>query len=188
MYGAHGDRVRCPSGSSYCGNERDSNLMPLYWYSPANAICRFKQWDEKTCDQDWYDESGQTLHSTCGWGQEITMWGADGYCDNGECTTQSDRCLYFTENSATNQGCEWTDRTQYYNVDDNDDGWWESEALCAGNSCFGTTGHSDPFYQSVFEYVGKGFAEGTNGACSAYSRSTREIYYKLVMGMLIVSS
>ena len=186
MYGTHGEATRCPRGSYYCGNERDSNLMPLYWYSPSNTMARFKQWDEKTCDQSWYDESQQTLHSTCGWGEEITIWGADGYCDNEACTTLSNRCSYFTEDPDSNQGCEYSDRAQYYNVDDNDDAWWEKEALCAGNSCFDTTGHSDPIFQSVFEYVGKGFVEGTNGVDSVYSRSTREIYYELVMGMFTV--
>merc|ERR550525_1867537 len=71
--------------SDYCGVPPNPNSIvprkPLYWYSDANQMARFKQWDEKYCDQDWYTQTGMNAHNTCGWGtEEITVWGPDEYC------------------------------------------------------------------------------------------------------------
>ena len=50
-------------------------MKPMYWYSDANQVARFKQWDEDTCDQSWYDEDGISAHYTCPWGlKNITVW------------------------------------------------------------------------------------------------------------------
>merc|ERR1719376_914591 len=65
--------------SQYCGNMPDEDTIPLHWYSPANTMARFKQWDEKTCDSSWYNEDGRDRHSSCGRGQKVTMSGAKGY-------------------------------------------------------------------------------------------------------------
>ena len=191
LYGANtaGGLTRKAGGwgkSNYCGNMPDDDALPMYWYSPANTMARFKQWDESTCDQSWYSEDGQDLHSTCKWGEEITMWGADGYCTNGACTTQSNRCSHFTYSD--DEGCQFDDRSGVYNADDRDGGSWASEALCGGNSCIDSTSHCDPIFQKVNDYSGKGFAEGTNGIATVYAQGTTEIFYKLVMGMFTLIS
>ena len=53
----------CKSACDYCGTTH-RDRKPLYWYSDANQAARFKQYDENSCDQDWYDEPGQGAHST----------------------------------------------------------------------------------------------------------------------------
>ena len=175
--------------SAYCGVPPNPMSIvprkPLYWYSDANQMARFKQWDEHTCDQDWYDQGGMNAHNTCGWGKgDITVWGPEEYCKNGGCTTQANRCWYF-DTDKDGGGCGFGDRGDYFCHDDKDDCWFETEGICGGNSCL-EDAHCDPIFASKYDYVGKGFVEGMNGVAAVYSRFTKEIYYKLPAGSLLI--
>ena len=50
-------------GCDYCGTT-SYNRKPLYWYSDANQVARFKQYDEKSCNSAWYKQPGISKHYT----------------------------------------------------------------------------------------------------------------------------
>ena len=56
-------RTKYCVGCEYCGTTH-SDRKPLYWYSDANQVARFKQYDENSCDQDWYNQPGISAHHT----------------------------------------------------------------------------------------------------------------------------
>ena len=66
--------------------------------------------------------------------------------------------------------------------DDKDRCWFETEGICGGNTCM-SDGHCDPIFARKYDYVGKGFIEGMNGAGAVYSRFTKEISHLLPIGM-----
>ena len=47
----------------FCGTTH-IDRKPMYWYSDANQAARFKQYDENSCDQDWYEQDGNNAHVT----------------------------------------------------------------------------------------------------------------------------
>merc|ERR1740123_624046 len=62
--------------------------------------------------------------------------------------------------------------------DEKDRCWFHTEGICGGNSCFFDP-HCEPIFANMYDYVGKGFVEGMNGAAAVYSRFTKLIFYLL---------
>eukprot|EP00486_Rosalina_sp_Unknown_P005000 CAMPEP_0201566878 /NCGR_PEP_ID=MMETSP0190_2-20130828/6992_1 /ASSEMBLY_ACC=CAM_ASM_000263 /TAXON_ID=37353 /ORGANISM="Rosalina sp." /LENGTH=554 /DNA_ID=CAMNT_0047986173 /DNA_START=392 /DNA_END=2056 /DNA_ORIENTATION=+ len=131
----------------------------MYWYSDANQLARFKQYDENSCDQDWYDEPGVNAHSTCDWVKD--EYGGGSHCD------------------IFGGGCGFGTRAVAYSIEDG--AWFDTEGICGANTCY-TDGHCEPIFGNWVDYQGCGFVEGMNGASAVYSRATDEIYYNLYSG------
>eukprot|EP01083_Nonionella_stella_P181435 649962_1 len=131
--------------------------MPLYWYSDANQAARFKQYDENTCDQAWYEYTG-SAHSTCG--RVLPEYGGGSRCDwfGGKCDMGS--------------------RSNAFSVEDGS--WFETEGICGGSTCV-TDEHCEPIFGTEYDYQGAGFVEGMNGAACTYVRSAKLIFYLLPM-------
>eukprot|EP01084_Bolivina_argentea_P158398 275922_1 len=151
-----GETYFCPT-CRYCGDGKPDK-GPLYWYSDANQVARFKQYDERSCDQNWYKEPGITAHHTCNWVKD--EWGGGSNCD-----------LF--------GGCEFGHRSSKFCVEDRC--WFETEGICGANSCYFDP-HCEPIFAAKYDYQGAGFVEGTNGVDTVYSRFTKEIFYVLPMG------
>ena len=131
----------CTRGCDYCGTWH-SERRPLWWYSDANQMARFKQWDESQCDQSWYEQSGNSAHSTCKLGlAPVTMWGS-----GIESVTGVNRCALFgsvpnpssspSDPAPFNSDCEFGGRGGKFCHDKKDRCWFETEGICGGNSCF----------------------------------------------------
>jgi len=146
----------CPS-CEFCGTTH-LDRKPLYWYSDANQAARFKQYDENSCDQSWYDEPGVTAHHTCKW--VLPEYGGGSNCDLfGSCAASWRMGAFCVE----------------------DDCWFETEGICGANTCY-VDPHCEPIFGNHYDYSGAGFVEGMNGASAVYSRYTDEIFYRLHSG------
>ena len=180
-------------GADNCGSTPDRAALnaraPLYWYSDANQAARFKQWDASTCNESWYGEPGRDAHSTCRWGlDELTTWGAASWCSAGSgCTTPRDRCELFTPLASNETDCSDDSRFLAFIWDDADGCWPETETLCEGNACV-TDADCEPIFAPTFDYVGKGFVAGMDGAAALYMSSCADISYVLPAGLSLCLS
>eukprot|EP01083_Nonionella_stella_P098909 278198_1 len=166
MLNTLGDDTSFPYGT-YCGT---ANVKPQWWYSTANQMARFKQWDETTCNQSWYHQPDITPHSTCGWGSAGNI-----SFHNTTVNIPANRCDLFN-------GCTFENRGDVYCDNETravDQCWFHSEDICAGNWCIGQSAHCDPIFAPRNAYVGKGFLEGMGSACSVWNRGGTEISYQL---------
>jgi len=177
------------AGGAYCGSADTPGTLdprkPLYWYSDANTMARFKQWDENTCEQAWYDDEGAVdgAHSTCQWGSDVdggglTVWGHSDFCANVQydgCTTPADRCSMMAHGGT----CGFDARSVVFCWDDKDECWFDTEGICGGSSCLQDSGHCEPIFANRYDYVGKGFVAGMNGVAAIYNRGAVEVHYAL---------
>ena len=136
LYGANTARLSFFAGGEYCGTSDNPNTIdprkPIYWYSDANHMARFKQWDENSCNQSWYDGYEDGAHGTCEWGLPsdagTTVWGADEFCSGDLCTTPVDRCSLMAHGGL----CSFAARASAFCWDDKDDCWFDTEGICGG--------------------------------------------------------
>eukprot|EP01083_Nonionella_stella_P009616 27610_1 len=178
-YGTWGHDTFWANDGEFCGG-RDSSRKPLMWYSPANQMARFKQWDESTCGSGWYSyvypanhathpNEHTNRHMTCGWGTSTTsVTFRDHTVD-----IPQDRCFHFSNGTWSDNpyNCNLEYRSPWFCDDNNniyDNCYFQYEAICGSNSCVDSSGHCDPIFSTNVEFVGTGFVAGTNGACSVF--------------------